>query len=398
MRPVKSGATNRDGASYYYYVCPCGKDGRCENKLFLRGPWLREVVIARLREVLFPLPRNGGDSHTDWLPELIAEVRTKLVGRLEQDQDRRPMLEKEAKGIDAKVAGWMETLSKPDLSSLVRTQVEQQFGIALQRKQQIEVELETLARGTNYVDDVLDPKAAIDRLQRLDQTLAGGNASDINVELSLHIDSILVHPNGTVVVRTDRLGIFEGAAEILAGNSTEVGILDDANDERDGFQIRPRALTRRRTTALTETSILAKADGAIEGRVQLPDNWVDEAVFQMPESTSWAKRHASEVAERRLAGCTIERLCVEFGKTPPTIRSALRHAARSDQRLRSLPRKMPRARWHEDHALEVVAKKAVGLGTDKLAAHFGKSDTTIRKALDHAATLAGRSEAASSSR
>jgi uncharacterized protein (DUF433 family) len=41
----------------------------------------------------------------------------------------------------------------------------------------------------------------------------------------------------------------------------------------------------------------------------------------------------------------------------------------------------------------VVAKKAEGLDTDELAAHFGKSDTTIRKALDYAATLPGQPEA-----
>ncbi len=37
-----------------------------------------------------------------------------------------------------------------------------------------------------------------------------------------------------------------------------------------------------------------------------------------------------------------------------------------------------------DHAQEVASKKAEGLGTNQLAALFGKSDTTIRKALDHA--------------
>ena len=76
-----------------------------------------------------------------------------------------------------------------------------------------------LVHGTKHVDDVLDPKAAIDRLQRLDALLAGSNPSDLNVELALHIESILVHPNGTVVMRTNRLGVFEGAVEILAGDS-----------------------------------------------------------------------------------------------------------------------------------------------------------------------------------
>lgn len=39
--------------------------------------------------------------------------------------------------------------------------VEQQFTAALQRKQQIEVELNMLAHGTQHVDAVLDPMAAV---------------------------------------------------------------------------------------------------------------------------------------------------------------------------------------------------------------------------------------------
>ena len=94
----------------------------------------------------------------------------------------------------------------------------------------------------------------------------------------------------------------------------DVSVLDDAGADRDGFQIRPRALSRRCTTKLAETSKLAKADGVIEGHVQLPEKWVDEAIFKMPELISWAKEHAIEVAESRQLGRTIEQLCVEFDK------------------------------------------------------------------------------------
>ena len=48
---------------------------------------------------------------------------------------------------------------------------------------------------------------------------------------------------------------------------------------------------------------------------------------------------------------------------------------------------MPRRRWHEDHAVEVAALKANGMSTRELAEHFGKSEPTIRKALEHAAEL-----------
>ena len=294
------------------------------------------------------------------------------------------MLEQESKDIWSKVAGWTETLSKPDLSSLIRAQVEQQLTVVLQRKQKIEVELDMLVSGVEHVDRVLDPKTAVDGLRRLDEVLAGGNPSDINVELSLHIESILVHPDGTVVIRTNRLGVFEGVSEILAGDHVDDGVLDGVDNQPNVFQIRQRALSRRHTTGPAETSKLAKADGVIEGHIDVPDKWVDEAIFQMPKLTSWSEKHAEDVAKLRKTGLTLEKLAGHFGKTVPTIRKALRLAAKTDESLKELPRKMPRARWHEDHAAEVAEMRAKGMGTSQLVERFGKSDTTIRLSLKHA--------------
>lgn len=42
------------------------------------------------------------------------------------------------------------------------------------------------------------------------------------------------------------------------------------------------------------------------------------------------------------------------------------------------------ARGHEDHALEVAAKKAEGLGTNDLVAFFHRSAPTVLKALAYA--------------
>lgn len=183
-----------------------------------------------------------------------------------------------------------------------------------------------LTSGVQHVEEVLDSKAAIDRLARLDDVLAGGNPSDINVELSLHIESILVHLDGTVVMRTNRLGIFEGVSEILAGDRSDVSVLDDDDDQRDGFHIRPRALSRRRTTGSVETSKLAKADGVIETPVELPEQWVDETLFHVPKLTSWAEDHAKQAFRRRQeAKLSHAKLATEFGVTPPTARAAVKH-------------------------------------------------------------------------
>jgi hypothetical protein len=116
----------------------------------------------------------------------------------------------------------------------------------------------------------------------------------------------------------------------------------------------------------------------------LEERWFWTDVFQIPRRKSWAEENAVEVAAARAAGLTMEKLAEQFGKTVPTIRAALRFAASVEESVRQLPRKMPRRRWHEEHAREVAAKKADGLGTGALAAYFGKSDTTIRAALDYA--------------
>ncbi len=366
---------------------PCAGDGRCSNKLYLRGPWLWKGVIARLREVLFPLQWDARQSCPDWLPELLAEVRSDLIRRLDQDRDLRPMLEKESKDIEGKSAGWTETLSKPDLSPLVRAQVEQQLNVALRRKQEIEVELDMLASGKEHVDEVLDPKAVIDRLCHLDDVLAGGNASDTNVDLSRHIESILVRPDGTVAMRTSRLGVFESVAEILASENADASVLDDADDEREGFQIRPRALSRRRTTGSGETSKLAKSDGLIETPVELPDKWVDETLFRTPKVTSWAEGHAEEVFHRRQeAQLSFAKLAAEFGVTPPTARASVNrylttHPDASDEvnlpRGGQRPPKFDLAKFgHEARALWEA-----GWSKLKLAEKFGCSAPTIDKAL-----------------
>jgi hypothetical protein len=387
MRPSKSGAKSKDSASYYYYRCPCAGDGRCSNKLYLRGPWLWKVVIARLREVLFPLPGDADQSCPDWLPELIAEVRSDLIRQLDHDQDCGPMLQKEAKDIEGKASGWTETLSKRDLSPLVRSQVEQQLNVALQRKQEIEGELDMLASGKEHVEEVLDPKAAIDRLCRLDEVLTGANPSDINVELSRHIESILVHPDGTVTMRTNRLGVFEGVAEILAGDRADAGVLDDIDGESDPAKIRPRALSRRRTSGPGEDSKLAKSDGLIEKAVELPDKWVDESLFHMPKLTSWAEDHSEEVFHRRQqAKLSYAKLAAEFGVTPPTARAAVKHYLATNRDARdevNLPRGGQRPPKFDLAKFGDEARQLWegGWSKLKLAEKYGCSAPTIDKAL-----------------
>lgn len=322
MLGTTSGASGQKGRIYRYYRCPCA-DGRCSNRRYLPADWLFEVVVARFRQSLYPLALNGETESPAWLPDFIADVRSSLESHFEREPDRGPMLERESKDIDNKVAGWTETLSKKDLSPLVRQQIEQELDFALRRKQGIGVDLEMLANAKEHVSTVLDAKKAIERLRNLTKVLAAGNPSDLNEELAKHIESIVVHPDGTVVMRTSRLGLFEGASEILASGSE--GATEEVG-ESGGFKIRKRALTRRRTTGDIKTSKLEKPSGMVETLVSLPDKWVDEAIFKVPVATSFPKEHGEEVFLRRQAGkLSYAKLADEFGVTAPTCRAAVKY-------------------------------------------------------------------------
>ena len=235
------------------------------------------------------------------------------------------MLKLEAQEIDDKVAGWTESLSRRDLSSVARAHIEQELSIALQRKQEIAVELDMLLHGEEHTSRVLDVKQATDRLRRLHEVIAKGSPSDINEEFSRHIESIRVFPTGVVVMRTSRLGIFEGADHYLSCDVTREEVLRQGTEDSDDFKIRPRTLTRRCTTGPAEVSRLVKANGVIEGIVNLPDKWVDESIFQIPKSNSWASRRSEEVFLRRQAArLSYAKLGAEFGVSAPTARAAVK--------------------------------------------------------------------------
>jgi DNA invertase Pin-like site-specific DNA recombinase len=56
LRPVPSGQTSKAGKRYVYYTCHGMIAGVCHNKKQVREDWLRRVVVARLRDRLFPGP------------------------------------------------------------------------------------------------------------------------------------------------------------------------------------------------------------------------------------------------------------------------------------------------------------------------------------------------------
>ena len=56
MRALPSGQTSKAGKKYVYYVCPGAIAGACQNRFHVREDRLRHLVVARLRDRLFPGP------------------------------------------------------------------------------------------------------------------------------------------------------------------------------------------------------------------------------------------------------------------------------------------------------------------------------------------------------
>jgi DNA-directed RNA polymerase specialized sigma24 family protein len=252
-------------------------------------------------------------------------------------------------------------------------------------QQEIESLLMEIEHYQQQVEEMLAPGQVLDRLNRLPEVLALNNPTLGNLELSLHIDRIDCFKAGKVVMRTCKLGALAGAAEFLTED-----VARPTKTRQVACDGTKRAVPRRRARLRVEQAegnrdLKASADTAADPNrfAGLSEEWFWEDVFQIPEKT-WPFQEMAIGAATRRPGQTHEKLAENFGVTVPTIRKALRYAAEVDERFRELPSKMPRDRWHEDHAHEVAAKKADGLGTDELAAFFGKSDTTIRKALEHA--------------
>lgn len=329
MRPCRAGATGNGTIQYCYYRCPGMLDGRCSNRCSVRADWLWQVVVARIREQLFPLPAEGAQPPA-WLDELVADVRAELRRRAEQDQGRRPLLQRELDEIAGQIEGWTQSLANSNLQPLVRGHIESQFATAMTRRTQLEAELEHLEHQAAQTEKRLDVGGVIDRLRRLHDILVSGNATVINVELLRHIEDILVSTDGRVIMRTHRLGVFEGLTTLLgrrrgeADESQPGGAVDTPGD---GPPPRLRPLPRRRVAETVGLSSTSAEQASPLGDVVLPERWMREDVFEMPSRRAWSTDHATEVAQmREEKGWSQAKIARHFGKSQPTIRKALQVA------------------------------------------------------------------------
>ena len=382
---TKSGEAKR----YAAYSCPGSVSGTCPNCTRVPEGWLREVVGGTVQQRLFP-GQDGSEAEPEWLAPLVRDVRREVVRLADTEPNLCEAWDHELKELQAKQAGWALSLANRDLNPAIRAAIEAEWERALARQQEIECLRSEREHCQERLEAVLDFKQVTDCLARLPEVLALNNPTLGNMELSLHIDRIECFHDGKIVLRTCKLGALAGGVEMLATDSGTSDAPQEAlaaTNCGEVHRVTPRRRARLRGDGGTDMKAVANAVADPNRFAGLNDQWFWEDVFQIPEKTWPFQEIAMAVATERQAGKTHEELAEMFGVTVTTIRKAIRYAGEIDERFQGMPKKMRQSRWHEDHAREVAAKKAEGLGTNDLVAFFGKSDTSIRAALEHARKL-----------
>jgi DNA invertase Pin-like site-specific DNA recombinase len=330
MRP-NSGAGSKSGPRNAYYMCPRRHSGACANAIYCREPWLRKAVFAALRERLFPMSSRSADAAVpEWFEPLVREIQLeydRVAG--ERCKDEIPRLKQELETLTLNIAGWTQSLANPKLPASVRRAIEAQFEEAASRQAQLELEISQAEDRSQTMTQVINAEDVIGCLRRLDQVMAGGNATLTNFELSRHVEAVEVFPDGRVVMRTCRIGVFEGAIKLLclgsAGRQSQTSVAEP--DERVRQRLRRKLSVDPGADPLSSEA--RKIDAAADPQRfdGLDFNWFWEDVFEMPAATCWAAEHAAEVADRRAEGWTMRKLSESFGKSIPTIRHALKISA-----------------------------------------------------------------------
>jgi DNA invertase Pin-like site-specific DNA recombinase len=390
MRPVPSGRQSKSGRRYTYYTCPRHYDGACANGRHISEEQLREAVISRLRARLFPPPEQIGQTPA-WLPELMECVRLELRAYREDEPDRLAAVEQELQQIEQQLAGWTQTLGNPQLPAVVRGDIEGRYAQAKRRQQELRQGVAAEKAMQDHLDRTLEVGQVIARLHRLGEVLGGYNPTLGNLELSKHIERIVCSADGRVEMSGTLLGLFEGAVELLSRE--ERGPAPPPQTPPGGFPaVKPRRRGRLRIPSLSAES--QENGGRIETVLDperfagLPDELFWSESFVLPHTPCWAEEYAAEVARLRAIGLTLAKLAERFGKAIPTIRHALRLAAQADGAACPLPRKVPRRCWARENAAAVARLKAEGLSVPQIARQVGKSEPTVRAALEHAERLA----------
>jgi hypothetical protein len=266
---------------------------------------------------------------TTWFNPVMDQIRVG-IGSVAAEHDRtKPQLEAEHAHLQQQLQGWSLSLAKTDLSVALRALITKDAEAAVQRQQEIETELGQLDALRRFTEGEKQVEKAAEQLSRLADALDAQNQSWTNLELSLHIDAIRCYQDGRVMVRTCKLGALPDYVHFFDRP-------DDVTSEPDmpdsaAIPARPRRRARRRVVVEHDDPAELRAAAHVAADVDrfagLGPEWFWEDTLQPVKKLSWAEEYAARVlARQKETGWSLAKLAKEFGKSRPTIKSAIDHA------------------------------------------------------------------------
>ncbi len=266
-----------------------------------------------------------------WLPELRDEIQQALNSQAASAPDIRPALEHERQQLEEAALRMVDILGQSQAAPAVRLEIEADYNKALERRNDIDVQLAGQDSDDARRQTIVDPRQVIERVDHLADVLAKNNPTLGNLELSMHIDRIVCHPDGKVLMRTCKLGTLPDAIDVLA-TAPEVTDGQTRSAAVNGkAKARPRRRTRLRTdnTDDDKVDMRALADFAADPNrfSGLGDEWFWIDIFQVPgPRVPWYVEHAEAVFKRRQEKkLSYDELAREFGTSKPTAMAAVRH-------------------------------------------------------------------------
>ena len=392
MVPNGSGAyttANGEERRYTAYMCPKSRTDCCANNVRVNEEWLRDAVISKLRNHLFPV---AADTQLPWLDEITALVEAELNRKREDAEVCQPALLAEKAQLEQQVAGWSMSLAKPDLAPRLREQIETDYGTALERVGAIEALLHREAAENRLARDIVDPQKVQSGLASLSQVLANHCPSTANLMLSMHIDRIDVYKSSRIEVRICKLGSCPDIISWFGGQTDSDG--DSSTDPAVTSPTLPRRRTKvcadiveEQTPALREIAELATDPNRFAG---MPDSWFWIEDLTMPQNSCWSRDNAQRVLGRykQLESETGRKpsgnlLAAEFGVSRPTILAALDVAQNNcNKRLEHRRRPTVKVKGNREVESRIEEMHDTGSLEKDIAEEIGVSRSTITLALD----------------
>lgn len=325
-----------------------------------------------------------------WLTDFIQLVRHRLRQLYSQQQQQGPVWKQELRDVEEGIKRLFDLIESGKLDDAASETADVRLNEAHARKRHLESQLQQLQCYEERLARQVQPQHVLRQLNRLSEALRRNDPTRANLELSMFYERIVGCSDGTVVLRTCKLGVLPEVVDQLA-------VLKDT----DSSATKPKGRRRgklRVTSNERPKELKAQAHFIANPQrfASLDDSWFWTDRISIPKEVSWPVAHAEAVFRRRQESrWPYSQLALEFDVSAPTIGAAIRaylatHPSERDNvQLKRGGKRRPK------FDLSVFADEAKGLwlggkSKQELAIKYGCSEPTVTKAIAFAYTRAGQ--------